>query len=102
MPLFEEFNLDLVLESDGHCIKRTVPIRAEQEAAGGIVYLGEGGYGAPQRDPKTNRWYIAGENAFASRGDHFMVLEVTSDAIHYSTVLNSGEVVDSATFAPKR
>ncbi len=102
VPLFEEFNLDLVLESDGHCIKRTVPIRAEQEAADGIVYLGEGGYGAPQRDPKTNRWYIAGENAFASRGDHFMVLEVTSDAIHYSTVLNSGEVVDSATFAPKR
>jgi hypothetical protein len=102
VPLFEEYNLDLVLESDGHCIKRTVPIRNGQESEDGIVYLGEGGYGAPQRDPKMDRWYLQGDNAFASRGDHIMMLEITPKAINYTTVLNTGEIVDSATFKPRR
>ncbi len=102
VPLFEEFNIDLGLESDGHCIKRTVPIRNGQESADGIVYLGEGGYGAPQRNPKPDRWYIQGDHAFASKGNHIMMLEITPDAIHYSTILNTGEVVDSATFKPRR
>lgn len=98
VPLFEEFNINLVLECDGHCIKRTVPIRNDQEAVDGIVYLGEGGYGAPQRDPKTDRWYLQGDNAFASKGDHIMMLEITPAEIRYSTILSTGEVADSATF----
>lgn len=100
VPLFEEFGIDLVLESDGHCIKRTVPIRKDREADGGVVYLGEGGYGAPQRDPKTDLWYLQGTNAFAAKGDHIMMLEITPDEIHYSTVLATGEIADSATFMP--
>jgi hypothetical protein len=102
VPLFEEYNIDLVLESDGHCIKRTVPIRGDKESADGIVYLGEGGYGAPQRDPKLDRWYLQGDNAFAGRGDHIMILEITPDAINYSAVLDTGEIVDSASFSPRR
>jgi hypothetical protein len=102
VPLFEEYNVDLALESDGHCIKRTVPIRNDKESADGVVYLGEGGYGAPQRDPKPDRWYIQGDNAFASKGDHIMMLEITADAINYSTLLRSGEIVDSATFKPRQ
>lgn len=102
VPLFEEFNIDLVLESDGHCIKRTVPIRDEKEAVNGIVYLGEGGYGAPQRDPKSDRWYLQGDHAFASRGDHIMMLEITPAAINYSTVLSTGETIDSASFKARR
>lgn len=102
VPLFEEYNVDLALESDGHCIKRTVPIRNEKESADGVVYLGEGGYGAPQRDPKLDRWYIQGDHAFASKGDHLMMLEITPNAINYSTILSSGEIADSATFKPRR
>ena len=102
VPLFEEYNIDLVLESDGHCIKRTVPIRDDKEAADGIVYLGEGGYGAPQREPDRDRWYLQGDNAFASKGDHVMLLEITPKAIHYSTVLNTGEIVDAASFQARR
>ena len=26
-PLFDKYNIDIALESDGHCMKRTVPIR---------------------------------------------------------------------------
>jgi len=102
VPLFEEFNLDLVLESDGHCIKRTVPIRGEEEADDGVVYLGEGGYGAPQYKVKPARWYLQGDDAFVSTGDHFMMLEISRKTINYSTVLLGGEVVDSAKFKCRR
>lgn len=102
VPLFEQFNIDLVLESDGHCIKRTFPIRADKEADDGIVYLGEGGFGAPQRNPQRGRWYLKGERAFVSKGDHIMMLEITPDSIHYETILNSGEIVDSASFKARR
>lgn len=102
VPLFEEYNIDLVLESDGHCIKRTVPIRGDKEAADGIVYLGEGGYGAPQRDPKLDRWYLQGDNAFTSKGDHLMILEFARDTVNYATVLDTGEILDSATFKARR
>ncbi|MDZ8120268.1 metallophosphoesterase family protein [Pontiella agarivorans] len=102
VPLFDKFNLDLVLESDGHCIKRTVPIRHGKEDPAGTVYLGEGGYGAPQRDPKPDRWYLQGENSFASKGDHIMLLEFNGDTIHYSTLLDTGETVDTATFKARR
>lgn len=102
VPLFDKYNLDLVLESDGHCIKRTVPIRNGEEDPSGTVYLGEGGYGAPQRNPKTDRWYLQGENAFASKGDHIMILEFTPLQINYSTLLLSGETVDSMSFKARR
>lgn len=102
VPLFDEFKLDLVLESDGHCIKRTVPIRNDKEDPDGVIYLGEGGYGAPQRDPQVDRWYLQGEGAFAGRGDHIVILEITSEEIHYSALLNSGETADSAVFKPRR
>lgn len=102
VPLFEQFNIDLVLESDGHCIKRTVPIRAGKEADDGIVYLGEGGFSAAQRNPQRGRWYLQGDRAFVSKGHHVMMLEITPDAIHYETILNTGEVVDSASFKARR
>jgi hypothetical protein len=102
VPLFEKYKVDLVLESDGHCIKRTLPILKNQENIKGIVYLGESGYGAPQRDPKTDRWYLKGKNAFASKGDHIMLLEITPEAIFYSTLLSTGEIADSAVFKSRR
>ena len=58
VPLYEKHNVDLVLESDCHCIKRTIPIRNDKPSPDGVVYLGEGGYGAPQRDPDLSRWYF--------------------------------------------
>ena len=102
VPLFEEFNIDLALESDGHCIKRTVPIRGGKEAADGIVYLGEGGYGAPQRTPKADRWFTQGDNSFTSQGDHVMILEFTDSEIHYSAVLLNGDIVDTQSFKSRR
>lgn len=99
-PLFEKYNIDLGLESDGHCIKRTVPIRGEKKADDGVVYLGEGGYGAPQKQYKGGRWYLE-KPGYASHGDHYMSLSFTKSAIEYYTKhLNHG-FVDKASFAAK-
>ena len=40
VPLFETFNLALACEADGHCIKRTVPIRDGKEDPTGVIYIG--------------------------------------------------------------
>lgn len=96
-PLFEKYNIDLGLESDGHCIKRTVPIRDDKKADDGVVYLGEGGFGAPQRSNEQQRWYLE-KPGFLSRGDHAMVLSFTKESISYFTEQLDKGSVDSATF----
>lgn len=99
VPLFEEFNLDLVLESDGHCVKRTLPIRGEKHDPSGVVYLGEGGYGAPQRKVK-DRWFLK-EPGFATAADHLMSLRVSAESIDYLAIDTKGKVIDKKTFLPK-
>ena len=100
VPIFEEYQLDLVLESDGHCIKRTVPIRAEKQHPDGVVYLGEGGFGAPQRKTKE-LWYLE-EPGFAGSADHLMVLRFSEKAIDYQTIDPEGKVLDQWQFLPKK
>ena len=56
--LFDKYNIDIALESDGHCMKRTVPIRDSKKDPTGIIYVGEGGLKVGQRKPDGNRWYI--------------------------------------------
>jgi acid phosphatase type 7 len=100
VPLFEEFNVDLSLESDGHCIKRTLPIKNEKVDAAGVVYLGEGGYGAPQREPK-DRWYLK-EPGFSSSAHHVMLLKFSTEAIHYRAISPEGQILDQMEFKPKK
>ena len=58
VPLFEKYHIDMACESDGHVVKRTVPIRGNVEDKTGVVYIGEGGLGVGQRKPKVDRWYL--------------------------------------------
>ena len=73
-PLFDQYGVDLALESDGHCIKRTCPIRDNQPHPEGVVYVGEGGLGVPQRVPRTDPWYLA-EGGLAQAGHHVVRLD---------------------------
>ncbi len=74
VPLFEKYDLDIALESDGHSVKRTVPIRAEAHDPTGVVYIGEGGLGVPQRDPQTDRWFLQ-EPGMSGKSHHVVLLE---------------------------
>ena len=73
VPLFEKYDVDLVCEADGHNIKRTVPIRNDKQDPSGVVYIGEGGLGVPQRLPKKDRWFLQSPG-MAGMGHHVHVL----------------------------
>ncbi|MGE0433987.1 MAG: fibronectin type III domain-containing protein, partial [Planctomycetota bacterium] len=96
VPLFEQFNTDLVLENDGHVIKRTVPIRNDREAADGVVYIGEGGLGVSQRRPDTERWYLA-KPGMASRGNHVFVLSFGQQTLRVRVIGEDGNTQDDHT-----
>lgn len=96
VPLFDKFDVDLVLESDGHCIKRTVPIKNNKKDSNGTVYLGEGGYGAPQRTPHE-KWYLDSPG-MAGSGDHLMLLHFKKTEINYQTIGIDGDILDQYEF----
>lgn len=75
VPLFERFDVDLVCESHDHALKRTLPIRSHApDPKNGIIYIGDGGLGVPQRTPDTSRWWLQ-EPGFARPTHHVHLLE---------------------------
>lgn len=100
VPLFEEYNVDLVLESDGHVLKRTVPIRDGEKAEDGIVYIGEGGLGVKQRTAR-DRWYLESPG-MATSSHHVQLLSFGPDELTYRAVGMDGATLDSRTFQARR
>lgn len=100
VPLFEKYNVDLSLESDGHCIKRTVPIRNGKKDPTGVVCLGEGGLGVGQYKPKVDRWYLQ-DGGYVSRGHHVMQLDFSAKGMSIETILLNGKVVDPYVMKPR-
>ena len=94
MPLFEQYNVDLVCEGDGHNIKRTAPIRDFKVDLTGVVYIGEGGLGVGQRTPKDHRWYLNPPQAKTGKGHHVQLLTFDREQLASRVVLIGGEVFD--------
>ena len=95
-PLFDKYRVDLALESDGHCMKRTVPIRDGKAHPEGLVYLGEGGLGVGQRKTDSNRWYFQ-NGGKADSAHHIVRLDITDPSIRSRFILMDGEVWDDHT-----
>lgn len=102
VPLFEKYNVDLVCEADGHCIKRTPPLRDFKIDPTGVVYIGEGGLGVGQRTPKADRWYLNSPQAKTGAEHHVNLLTFTRDGLTSRTILMDGSVFDEATLAPRK
>jgi hypothetical protein len=94
VPLFDQFHVDLACEADGHNIKRTMPIRGGTWDSRGVVYIGEGGLGVPQRTPKEKRWFLQ-PPGFAGRGHHVHVLTFTKDGLTIECRGLDGATVDT-------
>lgn len=94
VPLFEKYDVDLVCEADGHNIKRTVPIRGDKQDPTGIVYIGEGGLGVPQRVPKKDRWFLRSPG-LADQGHHVHVLTFGSQLLSGKAIGLGGKERDS-------
>ncbi len=101
VPLFEKFNVDLVCEADGHCIKRTLPIRDGRHDPTGIVYVGEGGLGVGQRTPKSDRWFVQ-PPGMVDQGHHVQSLTFRRDELLYRCILLNGEVRDEYRRRPRK
>ncbi|MDP6539421.1 MAG: metallophosphoesterase family protein [Planctomycetota bacterium] len=98
VPLFEEHDLDVALESDGHVAKRTVPIRGEAHDESGVVYIGEGGLGVPQRVPRFDQWFLQ-EPGMCASAHHVVMLEF-AEGVLISRILGLPESY-SRSFTPR-
>ncbi|MFP6665841.1 MAG: metallophosphoesterase family protein [Pirellulales bacterium] len=100
VPLFEQYNIDLVCEADGHNLKRTVPIRAGKQDPTGIVYIGEGGLGVGQRQPKTDRWFLQ-KPGMAIPAHNVQLLTFSNDRLDYKAIGMDGATLDEHVFSPR-
>lgn len=100
VPLFEDHQVDLVLESDHHSLKRTLPIyREKHDPEKGIVYIGDGGLGVPQRDPDPKRWYLQAPG-MTSKSHHVHLLSFTNEKITGEAIALDGSVLDRFEIRP--
>lgn len=90
---FEQYNVDLVMESHAHITKWTWPMLANANRSDfvradstGIVYIGEGQWGAPHRTldftGANQKPYVRDQDVF----DSFFFLRVTTDTISIQNV----------------
>ena len=102
VPLFEKYQVDLVFESDGHTLKKTVPIwHKRRDPVKGIVYVGEGGLGVRQRKPKhKDKWYFQAPG-FATSKHHIQLLKVESNKMDFEIYDIDYELYNRVEFLPK-
>ncbi len=100
VPLFEEYDVNLVGESDHHTLKRTVPIRyGAPDMENGITYIGDGGLGVPQRVPDTTRWWFQ-DPGFAISAHHVQLLEFGQEELRVRAIGIDGKVLDDFSVTP--
>ena len=99
-PLFEKHNVDMACEADGHAIKRTVPIRNDRLDPTGVVYIGEGGLGVGQRQPKSDRWYLQSPGV-SGMGHHLQLISFEEEKLTYRVILLGGKEFDKYVMSPR-
>jgi len=98
-PLFEKFNVDLVLEHHDHTFKRTHPLTDGRPDKNGVLYLGDGSWGK-LRVPKTpqERPYLAK----VSEAYHVTTHRLEGDERFHVALEESGKVADVTMTRSKR
>ena len=102
VPLFERYNVDLVCEADGHCIKRTAPIRRSKIDPTGVVYIGEGGLGVGQRTPDADRWFLKEPHGKVGSDHHVQLITFDKKEMVYRAILLDGKLFDEYHFKPRK
>ncbi|MFO0947859.1 MAG: metallophosphoesterase family protein [Planctomycetota bacterium] len=94
VPLFERYNVDVVLEHHDHAFKRTHPLMDGRVDANGIIYLGDGSWGKLRRpDPPEKRSYLAATD----ESYHLTVHRIEGDQRFHVALSDAGKVVDVCT-----
>lgn len=103
VPLFEKYLVDLAFESDGHTLKKTVPIfKGQVNLDKGIIYIGEGGMGVKQRVPtRKNEWYLQSPG-YAESKHHVILVNVSDEKVDVDVRLLDGSSFDKFTLKPRK
>jgi hypothetical protein len=78
MPLFDQYEVDLVLNGHNHRYERSLPMRGGTVAEKGTVYVVTGAAGAPLYEAPYEDWTAA-----AYSKPHFVVLRVSKQALEH-------------------
>jgi hypothetical protein len=98
-PLFERYNVDVVLEHHDHAFKRTHPLTDGLKNKYGVVYLGDGSWGKIRAPKKPeNRSYLAA----VSEAYHVTVHRLEGDQRFHVALEETGRVADVCTTSGKR
>lgn len=102
VPLFEEFSIDLAVESDGHVYKQTAPLYKDKiDLERGIIYVGEGGLGVKQRTPASDRWYLNHESAFSTSAHHIQILSISENQMIFEGLDENLKGLSSFSLQPR-
>jgi hypothetical protein len=98
-PLFERYNVDVVLEHHDHTFKRTHPLTNGMKNKHGVLYLGDGSWGK-LRVPKQpeKRPYLA----VVSEAYHMTVHRLEGDQRFHVALEETGRVADVCMTVSKR
>jgi 3',5'-cyclic AMP phosphodiesterase CpdA len=98
-PLFERYNVDVVLEHHDHTFKRTHRMKDGLKDNNGVLYLGDGSWGQlrPIKKPE-DRPYLA---AWAE-SNHITVHRLEGDQRYHVALDKSGKVADVCMTVSKR
>lgn len=98
-PLFERYNVDVVLEHHDHMFKRTHPLTNGMKDKNGVIYLGDGSWGK-LRIPKSpeERPYLA----TFSPAYHMTLHRLEGDQRFHIALEESGKVADICITTNKR
>jgi hypothetical protein len=90
-PLFEKYNVDVVLEHHDHTFKRTHPMKDGHIDPSGIVYLGDGSWGklrAPQK-PEERPYLATTHQAY-----HLTLHRLEGEQRFHMAIDEDGKVID--------
>lgn len=95
-PLFEQWGVQLAFENHNHAFKRTHPIKEGKIDPKGVIYLGDGCWGAPARKPKEH-WYLEKK----AKKNNVYLVELRSKKAQIKAIDLLGETLDEIEIAPK-
>ena len=91
VPLFEQFNVDAVLEHHDHTYKRTHPLLDGRPNEKGVLYLGDGSWGKIRKPTDLDkRPYLA----VAEESYHLSVHRIEGRQQFHVALADTGRVVD--------
>lgn len=93
VPIFEENHLIAGFEHHDHLYKRTFPMKQNEVRKDGVIYLGDGAWGAEKPRSSHNAWYLAQAISEA----HVIVTHVKAGQVTFEAINPEGRIIDTYT-----